>query len=76
MTDPTTTSTAGTTMDELVDELERIATRLKSGELEQAEAATLVERCAELANRIGGQLERDARVVASGGTLPGQEQLL
>ncbi len=64
------------TMDELVAELEQTATRLRGGELQQQEAAALVERCAELANRIGGQLERDARLVASGGTLPGQEQLL
>jgi hypothetical protein len=70
MTDPTTS------MEELVAELEQTANRLRQGELEQAEAAAAVERCAELANRIGGQLERDARVVASGGSLPGQEQLL
>ncbi len=63
-------------IDELIAELEQTAQRLRSGDLAQGEAATLVERCAELANRIGGQLERDARLVASGGTVPGQEQLL
>jgi hypothetical protein len=64
-----------TTIDELVDELERTATRLRGGDLDQAEAAALVERCAELANRVGSQLERDARTAAAGG-VPGQEQLL
>lgn len=62
-------------IEELVAELERIAARLRDGQLEQAEAASLVERCADLANRIGGQLEREARA-APGGDQPGQEQLL
>jgi hypothetical protein len=64
-----------TTIEELVDELERTAKRLRTGDLEQGEAATLVERCADLANRVGSQLERDARTAAGGG-VPGQEQLL
>jgi hypothetical protein len=63
------------TIEELVDELEKTAARLREGDLEQAEAAALVEKCAELANRVGGQLERDARTAAGGG-VPGQEQLL
>jgi hypothetical protein len=62
-------------IDELVAELEQTAARLRTGELEQGEAATLVERCAELAGRIGSQLEREARAAAGGGS-PGQEQLL
>jgi hypothetical protein len=62
-------------IDELIAELQTTAQRLRGGELAQGEAAKLVERCAELANRVGGQLERDARV-AAGGTVPGQEQLL
>ena len=64
-----------TGIEELVAELERIAARLREGQLEQGEAASLVERCADLANRIGGQLEREARATASGDQ-PGQEQLL
>ena len=64
-----------TGIDELVAELEAIAARLREGELEQGQAAALVERCADLANRIGGQLEREARS-APGGDQPGQEQLL
>jgi hypothetical protein len=64
-----------TGIDELVAELERTARRLREGRLEQGEAAALVERCAELAGRVGSQLEREARA-AAGGSAPGQEQLL
>jgi hypothetical protein len=63
------------TIEQLVAELETTATRLRAGDLEQGEAATLVERCADLANRVGSQLERDARTTAGGG-VPGQEELL
>jgi hypothetical protein len=66
---------ANATIDELVAELEQTAARLRRGDLEQGEAAQLVERCAELANRVGAQLERDAREAAAG-EQPGQEQLL
>ena len=65
---------ANATIDELVAELEQTAARLRQGDLEQGEAAQLVERCADLANRVGAQLERDARDAA--GEQPGQEQLL
>jgi hypothetical protein len=64
-----------TGIDELVTELEQTARRLREGQLEQGEAAALVERCAELAGRVGSQLEREARA-AAGGSSPGQEQLL
>jgi hypothetical protein len=64
-----------TGIDELVAELEQTAARLREGRLEQGEAATLVERCAEIAGRVGSQLEREARAAAGGGA-PGQEQLL
>ena len=63
------------TIDELVGELQQTAARLRQGDLEQGEAAQLVERCADLANRVGAQLERDARDAAAG-EQPGQEQLL
>ena len=62
-------------IEELVAELNQTADRLRDGSLEQGEAAELVERCADLANRIGGRLEREAREAASGGQ-SGQEQLL
>ena len=65
-----------TGIEELVAELNQTADRLRDGTLEQGEAAELVEHCADLANRIGGQLERDARDAAAGTAQPGQEQLL
>ncbi len=62
-------------IEELVAELEQTAARLREGQLDQGEAAQLVERCADLANRVGAQLEREARTAAAGES-PGQEQLL
>jgi hypothetical protein len=64
-----------TGIEELIAELEQTAARLREGDLEQGEAARLVERCAELAGRVGGQLEREARS-GPAGDQPGQEQLL
>jgi hypothetical protein len=66
---------ANPSIDELVSELEQAAARLRQGDLDQAEAAQLVERCADLANRVGAGLEREARDSAAG-SAPGQEQLL
>jgi hypothetical protein len=66
---------ANATIEDLVAELESAAARLRQGDLDQGEAAQLVERCADLANRVGAQLERDAREAAAG-EQPGQEQLL
>jgi hypothetical protein len=50
-----------TELDALVDELEAAAARLRSGELGPDEAAELVERCAELAARIGSGLDAASR---------------
>jgi len=61
------------TLDELVRELEDVATRLRSGEVPPEEAASLVDRCAELAARVGSEL--DARSRAASET-EGQERLL
>jgi hypothetical protein len=61
-------------LEELVQELEGAAGRLRGGELDSAEAADLIERCAELAARLGGELEALARK-GEGGS-PGQETLL
>ena len=66
---------ASTGIEELVAELEQTAARLRDGALGQDEAAELVERCADLANRVGSQLEGEARSAAAGDQ-PGQEQLL
>jgi hypothetical protein len=61
-------------LEELVRELEQAAGQLRSGELDSAAAADLIERCAELAARLGGELEALARK-GEGGS-PGQETLL
>ena len=61
------------TLDDLVTELENAAARLRSGELEAAEAAQLVERCAELAGRIGSELDAQSRAASE---TEGQERLL
>ena len=60
-------------LDELVGELETVATRLRSGELSAEEAGELVERCAELAARIGSELDAEGRAADEAA---GQERLL
>jgi len=62
-------------LDSLVAELEETAARLRSGELGAEDAATAVERCAELATQLGGELDLQARAAASHEP-PGQEKLL
>jgi hypothetical protein len=57
-------------LDALIEELEEVAQRLRSGEVEPDEAARLVDRCAELAGRIGSGLDAAARETE------GQERLL
>ena len=61
-------------LESLIEELEQAATQLRSGDLDSAQAADLVERCAELAARLGGELEEQAR--AGEASAPGQETLL
>ena len=60
-------------LDALVDELETAAAELRSGKLDTDEAAALVERCAELAARIGSGLDAAGRQASHG---EGQERLL
>jgi hypothetical protein len=60
-------------LDALIDELESTAARLRSGRLEADAAAELVERCAELAARIGSGLDAAGREASHG---EGQERLL
>jgi exonuclease VII small subunit len=62
-------------LDSLVDELEQTAARLRSGELDGDAAAEAVERCAELASQVGGELDMQARA-ATAEEPPGQEKLL
>ena len=63
-----------TSLGDLVKELESAAKELRGGGLDSAAAADLIERCAELAARLGGELEALARK-GEGGS-PGQETLL
>jgi hypothetical protein len=57
----------------LAQELEAVADRLRAGTVGQEEAAELVERCAELAGRLGAEIDSRARVA---GEAEGQERLL
>jgi hypothetical protein len=61
-------------LEELIAELEQAAGQLRAGELDSAAAADLIERCAELAAQLGGELEALAR--KGEGSAPGQETLL
>jgi hypothetical protein len=68
-------SSPNDSLDELIGRLERAAEQLRSGELSQDAAATLVEDCAALANEAGAELERRARANVAEPP-PGQETLL
>ena len=59
--------------DDLSRELEEVAARLRSGDIEPTEAAELVERCAELAARLGAELDAQSRAASEA---EGQERLL
>jgi hypothetical protein len=47
---------------ELTDELERVADRLRAGDLDPDDAARLVDECARLAAAAASELDRAARV--------------
>jgi hypothetical protein len=57
----------------LADELESVADKLRADAIDSDEAADLVERCAELATRLGGELDARARGATES---EGQERLL
>jgi exonuclease VII small subunit len=61
-------------LEDLVRELEQAAEKLRSGDLDSAAAADLIEQCAQLAARLGGELEQ--RLRSGEGGSPGQETLL
>ena len=65
-------------LDELVAELEATAERLRGGALDGDQAAELVERCAELAARVGTELDAQSRAASSEqvDAGEGQERLL
>jgi exonuclease VII small subunit len=60
-------------LEQLISELEDVAERLRSGELQPDEAAELVQHSADLAGRLGSELDARGR---SAGRLEGQERLL
>ena len=60
-------------LQELAAELEAVADKLRSEAVDTDEAADLVERCAELAQRIGAEIDARSR---SAGEAEGQERLL
>ena len=62
-------------LDDLINQLERAAEQLRSGDLSQDAAASLVEDCAALAGQAGAELERRSRAAAQE-PLPGQDSLL
>ena len=61
------------TLGELARELESVADKLRSDAIDSDEAADLVERCAELATRLGSEIDARARTA---GESEGQERLL
>jgi exonuclease VII small subunit len=61
-------------LEELVSELENTADQLRAGDLSPEDAAAAVERCAELAARVGATLDAQAREPEE--APPGQEELL
>jgi len=61
------------TLEELSAELEAVADKLRSEAIDVDEAADLVDRCADLAQRIGAEIDSRSR---SAGEAEGQERLL
>jgi hypothetical protein len=60
-------------LDGLAGDLERAATKLRSGELDADAAAELVDECARLASRAAAQLDHEARAAEPA---PGQDPLI
>jgi methyl-accepting chemotaxis protein len=61
------------TLDQLAAELESVADKLRADAIDADEAADLVERCADLAQQIGAEMDALSR---SAGETEGQERLL
>jgi hypothetical protein len=62
-------------LDTVVDKLERTAAELRSGDLDPARAALLVDECARLAAEAGAELDRAMRAADSGAPSPDQLRL-
>ena len=69
------TSTSTERLDDVIARLERAAEQLRSGELSQDAAASMVEDCAALATQAATELEQLTRAEASAPP-PGQDTLL
>jgi hypothetical protein len=63
------------TLDALVQRLERAAEQLRAGDMSSDAAAGLVEDCAALASQASAELERLSRA-AQQEPIPGQDSLL
>ena len=63
-------------IDTLIRELDEASARLRAGEMQAEDAAALVERCAELAAKVGAELDRAAREADRDAPADGQERLL
>jgi exonuclease VII small subunit len=62
-------------LDESISRLQRAAEQLRSGELSQDAAASIVEDCAALATQAAAELEQLTRAEVSA-PAPGQDTLL
>ncbi len=62
-------------LDEMISRLERAAEQLRSGELSQDAAASMVEDCAALATQAASELEELTRAEVPAAP-PGQDTLL
>lgn len=60
-------------LDQLTDQLEQAAARLRTGKLDAEAAAQVVDECARLAARAGSELDREA---GAGDVPPGQDKLI
>jgi exonuclease VII small subunit len=69
------TNTSTERLDDVIARLERAAEQLRSGELSQDAAASMVEDCAALATQAAAELEQLTRAEASAPP-PGQDTLL
>ena len=66
---------SGEALEVVVERLERAATQLRSGELDPARAASLVDECARLAAEAGAELDRAMRAADAGPPSPDQLRL-
>jgi exonuclease VII small subunit len=62
-------------LDTVVEKLERAAAELRTGTLDPARAAALVDECARLAAEAGAELDRAMRAADSGQPPPDQLRL-